>query len=82
MANPAPAAPVKAPSKLPSFLTDLIVKYALDAAPTLGTAASKSLNGLLQKVGQPAMSPIEEAHVAGVVVMTVTRLTSVLKSKI
>lgn len=74
-----PEAPVKPPVKLPSFLVDIIVKYATDAAPTIGTAAAKSLSSLLKKAGQEELSPIEAAHVQGVVVMAVVRLAGVLK---
>lgn len=77
-----PEAPVKPPTRMPTFIVDLIVKYATDAAPTLGGAAAKSLSGLMVRMKQTELSAIEQAHVTGVVVMAVTRLAENMKSRL
>lgn len=77
-----PEAPVKAPSKIPGFLVDLLVKYAVDAAPAMGAAVTRGVSNRLEAADQPPLSPVEQANVLGLVVMTVTRGTAILKTKL
>lgn len=73
-----PAAPVKPPSKLPTFLTDLIRHYVTDAAPHIGAMAAKGLNDVLVKSNQQPLSAVEAAHVSGLTSSVVLRLASLL----
>lgn len=80
MTPTAPVAPVKAPTHIPSFITELIIRYATDAAPAIAAASAKYIDSLLDRSGQQQFTGAETTNVTGVIVMVITRSAGLLRN--
>lgn len=80
MSPVAPPAPVRPPSHVPSFITDLVIRYATDAAPAIAAASAKYIDSMLDRAGQQQFTGAEMTNVTGVIVMVITRSVGLLRN--